>query len=125
MSASRQFAKDDYSRAALKSLLAAVYCVLLGVAASDAKATDMAIPGRISSLDRSLLEPQVEPDCKFKGPVSSPMTAEETRMKLDYEQQCFRQAETNVRGRLDRLQDSVEETIQAVKQREGAASRRQ
>jgi len=53
------------------------------------------------------------------------MTAEETRMKLDYEQQCFRQAETNVRGRLDRLQDSVEETIQAVKQREGAASRRQ
>lgn len=68
--------------------------------------------------DRALLERQPTPDCAFRGPVSNPMTAEETRQKLDYEQQCYRQAETNVRGRLDRLQDSVEETVKAVNGRE-------
>src|SRR5215475_11470174 len=35
--------------------------------------------------DQSLLEPQPPPDCAFKGPLSNPPTAEETRMKLDYE----------------------------------------
>src|SRR5882724_9203433 len=36
--------------------------------------------------DRSLLQRQSEPDCAFRGPLSNPITAEETRMKLDYEQ---------------------------------------
>jgi hypothetical protein len=35
--------------------------------------------------DRSLLEPQPNPDCMFKGSLSNPVTAEEMRMKLDYE----------------------------------------
>ena len=64
--------------------------------------------------DRALLKRQPEPDCAFRGPVSSPMTAEEIRQKLDYEQQCYRQAESNVRGRLNSLQDAVIETIEAV-----------
>ena len=62
---------------------------------------------------RTLLQPQPAPDCTFRGPVSSPMTAEETRMKLDYEQQCYRQAEANARARLQQLQDSVSATKKA------------
>ncbi len=62
---------------------------------------------RIPLADRSLLERQPEPDCTFRGPVSSPITSEELRMKLDYEQQCYRQAESIVRTRLQRLQNAV------------------
>ena len=67
--------------------------------------------------DRVLLQRQAEPDCTFRGTVSSPMTAEEIQQKLDYEQQCYRQSESNVRGRLHALQDAVEDTIRAVEER--------
>ena len=40
----------------------------------------------------------------------------ELRQKLDYEQQCYRQSESNVRVRLHSLQDSVEDTIRAVEE---------
>jgi hypothetical protein len=63
--------------------------------------------------DRSLFEPQPKPDCAFKGPLSNPVTVEETRMKLDYEQQCYRQAESITRDRLQQLQNSVDKTIAA------------
>src|SRR5262249_7104476 len=53
----------------------------------------------------SLLQRQPQPDCTFRGPLSNPITAEETRMKLDYEAQCYRQAESIVRTRLQQLQD--------------------
>ncbi len=36
-------------------------------------------------------------------------------MKLDYERQCYRQAEMIVRNRLQRLQGAVDETIKVVK----------
>src|SRR5438270_1158831 len=65
--------------------------------------------GRIPRPDQSPLEPQPAPDCAFKGPLSNPPTAEETRIKLDYEQQCYRQSEMIVRTRLEQLQNSVEE----------------
>jgi hypothetical protein len=55
---------------------------------------------RIPLLDQSLLEPQPPPDCAFKEPLSNPPTAEETRTKLDYEQQCYRHSEMIVRARL-------------------------
>jgi len=45
------------------------------------------------------------------------MTAEEILQKLDYEQQCYRQSESNARGRLHALQDAVEDTIRAVEER--------
>ena len=57
--------------------------------------------------DRSWLEPQATPDCAFKGPLSNPMIAEETRIKLDYEQQCYRQAESITRARLQQLQNFI------------------
>ena len=72
---------------------------------------------RIPLPDRTLLQRQPEPDCTFRGTISSPMTVEELRQKLDYEQQCYRQSESNVRGRLHNLQDAVGETIRAVEER--------
>src|SRR5215471_413336 len=67
--------------------------------------------------DQSLLKPQPAPDCAFKGPLSNPPTAEETRMKLDYEQQCYRQSEMIVRTRLEQLQKSVEEATKPASRR--------
>jgi hypothetical protein len=72
---------------------------------------------RIPLPDRTLLQRQPEPDCIFRGTISSPMTVEELRQKLDYEQQCYRQSESNVRVRLHSLQDAVEDTIKAVEER--------
>jgi hypothetical protein len=72
---------------------------------------------RIPLPDRTLLQRQQEPDCSFRGTISSPMTVEELRQKLDYEQQCYRQSESNVRVRLHSLQDAVEDTIRAVEER--------
>jgi len=72
---------------------------------------------RIPLPDRTLLQRQPEPDCTFRGTTSSPMTIEELRQKLDYEQQCYRQSESNARVRLHDLQDAVEETIRAVEER--------
>jgi hypothetical protein len=63
----------------------------------------------------AMLRHQPEPDCAFRGPVSYPITAEETRQKLDYERQCYRQAETLVRARLEQLQDSVQEMIKVAR----------
>jgi hypothetical protein len=71
---------------------------------------------RIPLPDRTLLQRQPEPDCSFRGMISSPMTVEELRQKLDYEQQCYRQSESNVRVRLHSLQDAVEDTIRAVEE---------
>ena len=66
------------------------------------------------------MNPQSEPDCKFKDALSNPITAEQMRMKLDYEQQCYRQAEEIVRARLRELQDSIGETIRVIEQRKRA-----
>jgi hypothetical protein len=72
---------------------------------------------RIPLPDRTLLARQAEPDCTFRGTISIPITGEELRQKLDYEQQCYRQSESNVRVRLHNLQDAVGETIRAVEER--------
>lgn len=69
----------------------------------------------IAKPDPTLLRRQPEPDCVYRGPVSYPITAEETRQKLDYQQQCYRQAETIVRARLEQLQDSVQEMIRVAR----------
>ena len=74
-------------------------------------------PAQIPLPSPARLQRQPVPDCVFRGQASTPPTAEETRQKLDYEQQCYRQAEIIVRGRLHQLQDSVYEMIKAVRQR--------
>ena len=57
--------------------------------------------------DRALLRRQPEPDCAFRETLSNPATPDEVRMKLDYEQQCYRQAEAITRARLEQLQHAV------------------
>jgi hypothetical protein len=61
--------------------------------------------------DPALLSRQPEPDCEFK--TAEPKAEE--RMKLDYERQCYRHAEMIVRDRLEQLQNSVDQTIKAIK----------
>ena len=68
-------------------------------------------------LDPTLLEPASAPDCAFRDTMSNPPTVEQTRMKLDYEAQCYRQSEEIVRARLQRLQDAVETMIRTARQR--------
>lgn len=63
--------------------------------------------------DRALLAPLPEPDCQFTGSVApapgqaEPDKAEAQRVKLDYERQCYRQADMIARERLRKLQSSV------------------
>jgi Protein of unknown function (DUF3551) len=79
--------------------------------------------------DPALLAPAPVFDCEFKSAGSNdapaqPLIATGTqseastdamlRMTLDYERQCYQQAETIVRDRLQQLQASVGETIKAV-----------
>jgi hypothetical protein len=78
---------------------------------------------RIPLPDRALLQRQAEPDCTFRDTASNPMTAEEIQQKLDYEQQCYRQSEMNVRGRLHALQDAVDETIEAIERHQSRTAR--
>jgi hypothetical protein len=61
--------------------------------------------------DRALLEPRPEPQCQFAG--TDPNADE--RWKLDYERQCYRQAEMIVRYRLELLQNAVHKMIEAAK----------
>ena len=67
--------------------------------------------------DPELLKRQPAPDCQFK---SAPSPADDdatlrTIMRLDYEQQCYRQSETILRGRMERLQDAFGKTIESIK----------
>jgi hypothetical protein len=59
--------------------------------------------------DRALLAPQRAPDCEFKSPERDAVDADLlARLKLDYERQCYQQAEMVVRNRLRLLQASVQ-----------------
>jgi hypothetical protein len=58
--------------------------------------------------ERALLEPRPEPQCQFEGTDGSV----DERWKLDYERQCYRQAEMIVRYRLELLQNAVHKMIE-------------
>ena len=60
----------------------------------------------------ALLIRQSEPSCQ-----TTDSSADE-RQKLDYERQCYRHAEMIVRARLELLQDSIDQTINAVRNSE-------
>jgi hypothetical protein len=81
-------------------------------------------PAPIPLPDEALLKRQPAPDCEMR---TQPAGVGPTEVKLatyDYERQCYRQVETIVRGRLDALQEAVDETVKAVKAREGAGQGR-
>jgi len=65
--------------------------------------------------DPELLKRQPPPDCQFKPATSADDdVALRTIMKLDYEQQCYRQSESITRSRMERLQDAVNKTIELL-----------
>jgi hypothetical protein len=72
--------------------------------------------------DPTLLTPIPEPDCAYKNAVSFPPLPDEVRQKLDYEAQCWRQAEGIVRARLTALQDAVRQMIKGTASRDALAS---
>jgi hypothetical protein len=64
---------------------------------------------RVRPVDLALLAPQPAPDCKFDQPVSRTVDPDQLeRLKLDYERQCYQNAEKTVRERLASLQRAVD-----------------
>jgi hypothetical protein len=84
---------------------------------SHAAVRGKAVVTAIPEPDLALLEPVAAPDCAFRGTMSNPATVEQTLAQLDYEAQCYRQAEAIVRSRLGQLQDAAEKMIRAIRQR--------
>jgi hypothetical protein len=73
---------------------------------------------------QALLEPPPEFECEKTTPTGAQTDPDAAmRAKLDYERQCYRQAEMILRDRLLGLQASVGETIKAVNRGERAARR--
>jgi hypothetical protein len=63
---------------------------------------------RIRKLDPALLAPQPAPNCEYKKSDIKIVDAEEwTRLKSEYELQCYRETEAAARTRLGLLQSSV------------------
>jgi hypothetical protein len=62
---------------------------------------------RIHRPARALLVSQPAPDCEFRGADRNTVDPDEfTRLKLDYERQCYQRAEKVARERLRQLQAS-------------------
>jgi hypothetical protein len=69
----------------------------------------------VSIPEPDLLERQVAPDCEFKSTEQADSDVTLLRiMKLDYERQCYRQLESILRARMERLQDAVKKTIDSL-----------
>ncbi len=99
------------------------------VAASKRQVAKKAVP----LPSQALLAPQATPDCEGKGQGQQLASTDASavvaprpetnadlalRIKLEYERECYRQAEARVRQQLRKLQASASETIKAVKQLE-------
>jgi hypothetical protein len=104
---------------------------------------------KIPMPDRALLETPAEPDCgagqiprragrpesaTATAGLATPAAGEEVtandanadlalRIKLEYERECYRQAEARMRDRLKLLQASTTQTMKAVKGAEQGAAR--
>ena len=62
---------------------------------------------RIHRPEPELLAPQPAPDCEFKRPEVGAVDPDQwARLKIDYERQCYQDAEKIARGRLRLLQAS-------------------
>lgn len=83
---------------------------------------------------RALLAPPAKPDCEADtadeqrvaslAPPAPDTNADlALRIKLEYERECYRQAEARMRERLQQLQASTGETIKAVQEMERSVAR--
>jgi hypothetical protein len=69
----------------------------------------------VSIPEPDLLERQAAPDCEFKSTDQADSDVTLLRiMKLDYERQCYRQSESILRARMERLQDTVKRNIESL-----------
>jgi hypothetical protein len=76
---------------------------------------------RIHRPDATLLAPQPAPDCEFKRTDVKAVDANEwARLKIDYERQCYQDAEKVARDRLRLLQASSTCEIDSVQHRRQA-----
>ena len=65
----------------------------------------------VRRLDPALLTPQPAPDCDYKRSDLKTVDPDEwTRLKAEYERQCYQDAEKAARERLGLLQASVQHT---------------
>jgi hypothetical protein len=86
-------------------------CVIKRVSNVGISSGDIPLP------EPELLNPQAAPDCEFKSAAQANDEVALRAMKLDYEQQCYRQSESILRARMERLQDAVGKTIDALNRR--------
>ncbi len=93
-----------------------------GHIASDGTTDRHSARARIPLPALELLERPASPNCEFKPATQSDSGARDAQRltKLDYEQQCYRQSEAILRARLQRLQEAVGKTIDAIKRLERA-----
>ena len=117
------------SRGRLLLLLLAVGLIgfgLLGCAANDAEQAGSVPKARpnIPLPKQALLAPPKEPACapKVPGANTGPNANLSQRITLEYERDCYQQAELRVRHRLLRLQAAVGSTMRAVRQLDRSAS---
>jgi hypothetical protein len=78
---------------------------------------------RIPLNDPDLLKRQAAPDCEFKSTVQADSELALRALKLDYEQQCYRQSESILRARMERLQDAANKTIESLSSRDRTSAR--
>jgi hypothetical protein len=91
--------------------------------ASSHRVSAHSAPARISLPEPELLERQAAPECEFKASEQADKYDVALRvMKLDFEQQCYRQSESILRARMERLQDAVSKTIESINLRDRASS---
>jgi hypothetical protein len=73
---------------------------------------------RVHRPDPELLAPQAAPDCEFKRADNGTVDPNEwARLKIDYERQCYQDAEKIARDRLRQLQASSTCEIEPVQRR--------
>jgi hypothetical protein len=87
-------------------------CVIKRISIVGLSPEDIPVP------EPELLSRQAAPDCEFKSAGQANDEAALRAMKLDYEQQCYRQSESIIRARMERLQDGVRTTIEALHRRD-------
>ena len=84
-------------------------CVIKRISIVGLSPEDIPVP------EPELLNRQAAPDCEFKSAAQANDEVALRAMKLDYEQQCYRQSEDILRTRMERLQDGVSKTIEALR----------
>jgi hypothetical protein len=69
----------------------------------------------VSIREVDLLERPVAPDCEFKLSGEADSDVNLQLIKLDYESQCYRQSESIMRARMERLQNDLKKNLKSSK----------